>query len=1741
MEPWLDSLSEDWKSEQRSSSPAPSLSSSRQDGSAAQSHSQSRIPHLANNIRKDSSTGSFLRHRSTHGKARQNSRSILRERSLSSLNLPAAVGSQKHSSLPRRTSGAFSESQNSVQHHSVREKATLAETPEWKKRLAAGEAVNSDGFDLFSPSKLEGVFKQPNSSQLHSDKDADPAETSFNRKPFNLPASNPFPEQYSSYRGTTRTRLNLEVLEEVNEDEEPEQHDFSAVSSDVVKNGSLRGLVKQRVQSFERADDVHSGQTSPRDIPSAQDHRWNTSSGLEELRNEFISPVTVSKQNSIRNTVLRNSLDLDVQALQSKLEKACSEDEARPSSSASDSYIDYARKDNADQAFKDEPLPDLTSQSLPDDLSMGTQVFETNGGFINSRRGGRSNEASFLRKSLSLSQEPSHLDSNTRPDIQINSSPPQHSQHFDESIEHSRISVSAPTTPQDTSIVHHTGSHLRPTSSGSPLKLFGNRDTYTNNKLMRILSHFEEPDSTYGQAEAEAEAEEMAGEDQERALRMSQFGQGELDGFGFEQNVRKPSPIQHTMVKPEDRIFKPLESDARLITAAAQENAADSVELAVADKDRTTKRRKTLLEDEIIPDHEIEVKVSELEETATLAGKKRKDARPGAEGVPADPDVLASRDLLRPKSARKSSVERVQSTSNGEADDAPTSTEPPNEDLTEALAAELATFAQEAAEVSNDSRKPSLATKDYMEEANKVMQFIRSRGKPKPAVTIPEIREPTELSEVNPDSILDLDLDAESTKDDFSRPPSRDHTPRPAVDRRHARHDSRTASYLRKYREEDDTDALGGTSVFGTFATTRNQVQPEAAETDAVKELQESSPPNMRILNPSETMRKRKYSSSTVEQDATQNLQSITHNSAHSSTQHSFPTQSSASGHKGVISSGTVSIPDNVGTMTFDHEKKIWVQKMSESKSKSRQHHQTLTEPDPFEDIPDLSIDEQQELQAKARNLKLAIKQTETSTKDEAQSINAISQTPPKPSPQLSAISVKERNQAISEDENNAEQSNRGSFISKTSEHEARLHDGIPSRPPSQLIDDRKQARVVTIAFSSPVVSGVNYANLSEEDFSDLPREEDLPLDDSEIHLENEDDDVGADVPHSSTAEPILPQQKLSSVPVLEPEQAGSFRHRTISPILEDEEEHLDSRLSLVHVRHSKVVTPAPNKSIAKLQRGTNKASSILCLTPLSDFSVHQVDKAKDLDQSYVEERKHPHALRQAHGSLALAVDELVKAITDAAPDELFWDQLRNLDLAPSSISSVHSLKEYCPALEELTMSGNKISQLGGLPTSLRVLDVRDSMVNDLTSWGNLRNLQYLDVSNCQLENLEGFSSLVHLRNLKANSNHISNIDGILDLDGLLELELSNNDIAQIDFEGCGLTRLKKLDLSHNQLEDITNLSCLPALDELDVSYNAIQDLSKAGGTRLRKLQITHNELGVFGLKQMPALRYLDLDGNKIKDIQGLCSAYHLELLSLREQREQSDIVELVLTTPNECRHIRLSSNSVANGTFKLPAVPQSNLRELEIAACGISNLPERFGLFFPNCRYLNANFNAIKEVAPLRKMVHLNTLLLARNRIQKLRRTCLVMSRLPLLKQIDLRDNPLTLGFYSPATGKDTKLEPCEARYHLPVGSDADDATWMKVLDEVTGLKRRTIELLLAEHCKELIQLDGLVLRRERLTSDDETWKRLTSKGVLVKPTPRVINDATSRSGCGDDTEDRGFVQGAYGTAANDQDVFNG
>ena len=1722
----MDSLSDEWVSQPRSSSPAGSVTSRQLRSSVGSTNSQSRIPHLAQNIRRESH-GGFLKPRSQRGLAKTRTEPVLTDRSASSLNLPPPnTGSQKRASistLPRRTSNALSESQNSVQHHSVADRSTTNDAPEWKQRLANGQKAASGGLDLFAPSKLEGMFTGP-APRPDTDTESSLVENLKPWKPFDLSAAPTINEQYQSLRASRSRPPGMEVLQEVDEDR-LQDHDFSAISSDIARHGSLRGLVRQRVHSLERGERAKAGSHSPESsrpstatgLESANDPRWRTISGRQELENELISPITASRQNTIRDRAVQLSMDMDVSELDGKLAQIGIQSSGRPSSSSSDRAISYRYESNLEYGDEMGDLPgDITSNSLPDDLSMGTQDFISHGGFVNKRRGAPSVEVSYLRRTMG-SQEQSQTGS--REENCFRSSPPPYSSSANISSRDGRRNPSLPSTPQDESVVRHGEVDARSVPSGSPLKLFSNKDTYTNTKLMRILSHY---DTGSDEIQHELDRDEQEGNlhepnDEPNALQVSQFGRGELNEytFDFEKQVSL-SPVDASHRPKPTSIFTTKQIGiSRVVAVKVQESQGLSGSAAVQSPIRSPKRRRTLIQEEInIDGQQLDMQVNVLHEVNQYAGKKRTDAKPGSVAAQADASTLASRTVLFPKMSRKSSAASVprSETADDDNDDDDEQTELHHNDVTEALAAELASFAQGKTQNHIDSRKPSLATKDYMEEANKVMQLIRNKGKPK----MPEIEEPNEASELDPDNNMDLDIDDESTKDPFSRPPSREGPQRSSPDRRHVEHDSQTADHLRKYQEDDELEALANTSVFGTLKLADANAAREAARVpvpDDSEDEQESSPPNMRILNASQSQRKRKYSVSTAEGQTSIRTQDgiPTQGSASSSSHRTFPT-SSSSGHRGMITHGTVSIPDQVGTMTFDHQLKIWVP-AAKPRPVVRKQRAANSEADPFESIPDLSIDEQQEEDAKTSSRRNTLE-------DEKQSKPASVITLfPETNDHLQvtkngSIRSLAPGGSIRSAPDQRPRSQDSSTKSEFSEHEARLHNGLASQPPPSSPQEKRQARSVTIAFSSPLVSSVKYpdhASVSDATLEQEDDEDDLPLDDSILSATPKQ---ARQQSLHSTSEHTAPAAGRDER--YEQYRAMTFNRRPISRISERDEEDLNAERSLVHVSQYQELTPLPRKQQQMVRHRPSKAqnSSILCLTPLSEFSLHQIDHGKHPEESFVEDRAHPKALRQAHGSLALSLDALVKAITDAEPTEIFWEQIRTLRLENRSLTSLHGLDEYCSLLEELSAINNNISHLSGVPASVRVLDIQSNSLTSLVSWGHLHNLQYVDVSGNQLDNLDAFGCLVHLRKLAAKDNRITNVDGILDLNGLLELDLNSNALTEIDFGGTELVRLTKLDLSNNSLTSIRGLKHLRKLEALDASRNNLHQLDETP-LSLQDLKLAHNALSAFDLSRFPTLRTLNLDSNALSFIGSLSGARHLITLSLRSQSIASGLIDIVLSTPNECRNIYISSNSVVNGSFMLPAVPQHNLRVLEIAACGISGLPDGFGDFFPNVRNLNLNFNAIKDLSPLQGMRQLKHLHLARNRIKKLRRTCLVLSRLQEVHKADLRDNPLTLGMYAPdqahdareeqAAVGDSTPEPNAHQNTLPHQKQTTDETWTQRIDETTHLRRLILQQLLAEGCPHLSNLNGLPFNQSKVFETDQMRDKLTQMGVLARPVPSI------------------------------------
>lgn len=277
-------------------------------------------------------------------------------------------------------------------------------------------------------------------------------------------------------------------------------------------------------------------------------------------------------------------------------------------------------------------------------------------------------------------------------------------------------------------------------------------------------------------------------------------------------------------------------------------------------------------------------------------------------------------------------------------------------------------------------------------------------------------------------------------------------------------------------------------------------------------------------------------------------------------------------------------------------------------------------------------------------------------------------------------------------------------------------------------------------------------------------------------------------------------------------------------------------------------------------------------------------------------------------------------------------------------------------------------------------------------------------------------------------------------------------------------------------------------------------------------LEIFDNNITSLDLLHLPYLKRLNVDRNSISHIKSLHGHKHIQSLSWRDQCSNSGPQ---YQQSHELRKLYLSSNTFS---YFAPTLSFLNLQRLEISSTGLQTLSSDFGLKCPNLRVVNFNYNALRDLRPLLGITHLESLSLAGNRISRLRRTVAVLDRIgKQLVEVDLRSNPLTVGFYTPQTsvreerrmitqkdmhgseGKDEDYEFKSAKSHLlpPNDKEFDDASRER-LDEDTKLRRRVFEMLVVNACKGLERLDGLEIDRRTVAKRDDIWDRLLELGVL-------------------------------------------
>ncbi|RYP05622.1 hypothetical protein DL764_003683 [Monosporascus ibericus] len=572
---WLDSLSEDWVSQPGSDASQlqlPGLCPSRPNSKHADS---------CDNLTR---TSRFNAARGGKPPTPERSTGALSERSLNDVNVPPSQRTSsrlsRETKASRRgrpfsrsvsTSSSASVLRNTVQQksHSASPSKNLEDVPEWKRRLVYGYLSYGESKDLFSSAAtgLENIFRPPlsPSAEKTMPNEEEGSECVVGNDT-TLPSSPPpYPrfiiQQHRQQRqaGMPEQSVNTSSLRQPR-GRAPKQMNFRPT-----KNGT-GDYSRSDISSAEKtAEPNNTGTHQPSNSSftslsakqrleaeaEAEAEASRKTSGQSITRNEGLSPILVPRHNSEGGNISFGAADLPAERLRNILE-------------------DLRRNQRVlDSDPEDQPVPGAAvaegSEKYED-----TEDYAAEGGFLNLRRGGRSRDGSFRQRPLSPPVVIHTDTSEMLPESSIQASTPKQMPTIRTERLASGEGDASPGSPQSPTLPRapHPSPEKRlqppPHSSGSPLKLFGPYDTFTNQTLLRRISQFEDqmadsPSRSVGDDSLSFQTQEspsrhevkggfVNGFSPEKAPRLSQeqrevpavvstFGAGELDGYEFSEDV----------------------------------------------------------------------------------------------------------------------------------------------------------------------------------------------------------------------------------------------------------------------------------------------------------------------------------------------------------------------------------------------------------------------------------------------------------------------------------------------------------------------------------------------------------------------------------------------------------------------------------------------------------------------------------------------------------------------------------------------------------------------------------------------------------------------------------------------------------------------------------------------------------------------------------------------------------------------------------------------------------------------------------------------------------------------------------------------------------------------------------------------------------------------------------------------------------------------------------------------------
>jgi hypothetical protein len=781
-----------------------------------------------------------------------------------------------------------------------------------------------------------------------------------------------------------------------------------------------------------------------------------------------------------------------------------------------------------------------------------------------------------------------------------------------------------------------------------------------------------------------------------------------------------------------------------------------------------------------------------------VVGRTRKDAGQDPLKNIADSETLARRHILRPRNPTPSQRRREEiqaeimeateafilsspklNAIREQLDSSTMSDTDSERDRAKAVANQIAAFTlRRQPNVRDKNRKRSVTTQDFLDEALKIMDFIRTKGRPTSGLrSLEETEAETQLlEEVNdhPSSVLT-----------FERPPSKEGRQSFWKEQNRQDMDADIMDHLRRYEEHENETFLNSSVNSIRISRLRGSATPEDESVVVEQDdIRITDNPNRHQTEDDEDYR-----------PSSQPRGNATHLSTASSFGNTMVTNASRRSEcVATLAPEAVAhlIPQQVAGMSFDRDKNIWVRQ----KSPSRQHRlledepsgMNLSEDDPFGNIPDLTVEDTHDQDNKAGS-PVRLQPTAETILEDTERPDAEEDSRPV-TRESKGVAYTDTSSAPSKASNFGwsfpKTDTRATSWSTQAPRNWSTHK-IPHAPTTYAIPESEEDGV---EHEIQYFEGRDHAPASVQ----RPRVRNVTISIAEHEAPTRD-------PRSESA----PQQ-------LRQNQWGPSSAQQKSEKKQSAYGQTNGTRTMSHGRPSRlpvfngdgdlsILDDAPSKNY-RMQLSMNVATSSLrherrdtlvaapsspvkdvtfMLSDLPEFTLNQIDEF-DLPDRVVVKHNGGRFSKALEDRYAQGTAELVKALQDVEPDEPYWEDLRNVNLRKKDLNSLHRLDELCYQLEELDVSDNKINQVEGIPYTMRRLQVQNNCLNGLTSWTTLVNLQHLDISGNDIDRLDGLAELVHLRILKADNNKIKSLQGILHLDGLMELSVRGNEIDMVDF-----------------------------------------------------------------------------------------------------------------------------------------------------------------------------------------------------------------------------------------------------------------------------------------------------------------------------------------------------------------------